>query len=133
MEEAGKTIRGLAKTFKEMIEENIGEEIPVEAVIMQWLIRWAAILHSRFKIGKDCKTAYERRNVRKCNEEVIPFGEMVICKRLKGSGERKKIMENTWLEGLWLGHNRTSNEVLIGTKEGVVEAWAVKRKPDEEK
>ena len=99
MEEAGKTIRGLAKTFKEMIEENIGEEIPVEAIIMQWLIRWAAMLHSRFKIGKDCKTAYERRNVRKCNEEVIPFGEMVICKRLKGSGERKKIMENTWLEG----------------------------------
>ena len=58
---------------------------------------------------------------------------MVTCKRLKCSSEKKKIMENTWLEGLWLGHSRTSNEVLIGTKEGVVKAWPVKRKPDEEK
>ena len=131
VEEAGKTIRGIAKTFKEMIEEKIGAEIPVEGVIMQWLIRWAAMLHSRFKIGEDGKTAYERQKGRKCNEEVIPFGETVMYKRLKGSGEKKKVMENNWLEGLWLGHSRTSNEVLIGTKEGVVKAWAVKGRPEE--
>ena len=80
MEEAGKTIRGLAKTFKEMIEENIGEEIPVEAVIMQWLIRWAAMLHSRFKLGDDGKSAYERQRGRKYNEEVVLFGELVMYK-----------------------------------------------------
>ena len=51
------------------------------------------MLHSRFKIGEDAKTSYERQKGRKCNEEVIPFGETVMYKRFKGSGEKKKVME----------------------------------------
>ena len=34
---------------------------------------------------------------------------------------------------MWLGHNRGSSEVLIGTPDGVVRARAVKRKPEEER
>ena len=32
-----------------------------------------------------------------------------------------------------MGHARGSNEALIGTGDGVVRAWAVKRKPEEER
>ena len=45
------------------------------------------------KVGKAGKTADEKQKGRECNEEVVPFGEMVMYKRLKGSGERKKVME----------------------------------------
>ena len=31
-----------------------------------------------------------------------------------------KKFEATWREGLWLGHSRSSNEVLVGNDQGVV-------------
>ena len=126
-------MRSLAKVFKDMIEAKIGEEISSDCVIMLWLVRWVAMLYSRFKVGTDGKTAYERQKGRKCKQEVIPFAEKVMYKKLKESGARKHILESQWDEGLWLGHSRISNEVLIGTRTGVVRAWAVKRKPEEDR
>ena len=41
-------------------------------------------------------------------------------------------METDWFEGLCLGHARNSNEILIGTREGVVRAWAIRKKPPED-
>ena len=37
------------------------------------------------------------------------------------------------MEGIWLGHARDSNEILIGTNQGVVRAYSVRRKPEEER
>ena len=65
VEEAGKTIGGFAKTFKDMIEDYIQEELPTDSVIMQWLGRWAAMVHSRLKLGEDGKTSFERQKGRK--------------------------------------------------------------------
>ena len=42
-------------------------------------------------------------------------------------------MESKWEEGLWLGHARSSNEVLVGSKDGIVKAYAVRRRPLEER
>ena len=123
----------MAKVFKDMIESKIGEEIQSDWVIMLWLVRWVAMMYSRFKLGQDGKTSYERQKGRKCKQEVIPFAEKVLYKKLKDTGARKQVLESQWEEGLWLGHSRTSNEVLIGTCAGIVRAWAIKRKPEEER
>ena len=74
IEEAGKTVRSLAKVFKDMIEAKLGEEISSECVIILWLVRWVAMMHSRFKVGTDGKTAYERQKGRKCKQ-----GGNTIC------------------------------------------------------
>ena len=50
-----------------------------------------------------------------------------------GTSEKRKIMESNLLEGLWLSHSRSSNEMLICTMEGVVKAWTVRMKPAEER
>ena len=42
-------------------------------------------------------------------------------------------MEPKWEEGLWLGPARSSNEVLVGNKDGIVKAWAIRRRPLEER
>jgi hypothetical protein len=44
-----------------------------------------------------------------------------------------KSLESTWSEGVWLGHARGSSEALIGTENGVVRAWTVRRKVEEER
>ncbi len=64
---------------------------------------------------------------------MVPFGELVMFKKLKQTGQRKNIMDSDWEEGIWLGHTRTSTEVLIGISEGVICAWAVRRKVDDER
>ena len=42
-------------------------------------------------------------------------------------------MDPTLEEGIWLGHIRSSNEVLVGNHAGVVKAFAITRRPLEER
>jgi hypothetical protein len=112
------TVRGLVKVLKDQMEDKIHMTIDSSDDIMQWLVRYAAMLYSRYKTGADGKTAYQRQRGKPCRMEVVPFGETVMYNKLKESGQRKNILDSDWEEGLWLGHARTSNEVLIGTTEG---------------
>ena len=84
---------------------------------MQGMARWAAMALNRFQQGHDGKTALQRQTGRQCNPEVVPFGEKVMHKESKNIGEKKRIVDNQSKEGVWLGHIRSSTEVLIGTKQ----------------
>ena len=93
----------------------------------QPLLRWAAMTLSRFGKGKDGKTPYERQKGRKCDLEVVPFGEIVQYRLPEIAVDKPQALEPRWAKGVWLGHARHSSEVLIGTEKGVVKAWAIKR------
>ena len=91
------------------------------------------MVYSRYKVGEDGKTAYERQKGRKCKLEVVPFGEFVRYKKLGETSQERKSLESTWFEGVWLGHARGSSEALVGTKDGVVRAWTIRGKPEGER
>ena len=129
VEEAGKTIIGFARVLKDQLEKNAKVEILGSDVITQWLIRWAAMVPSRFLVGKDGKTAYERRRGRKCEVHTERFGESVWYRELKTKVEKQDKADSNWHRGLWLGHASNSNESIVGTKDGVVKAWAIRRMP----
>ena len=131
VEEAGKTTRSYIRVLKDMVEHRTGRKMETNAIVLQWLVRWAAMLHSRYRRGADGKTAYERQRGRKCRQEVIPFGESVHYRKLEE--DKKNKLDSKWEDGVWLGHARGSNECLIGTPAGVVRAWAIKRRPEEER
>ncbi len=61
---------------------------------MQWLARWAAMLLSRFRVGDDHLTAYERQKGKSCDLEVLPFGETVWYRTLGDSVRRKRALES---------------------------------------
>ena len=64
----------------------------------------------------------------------IPFGENVWYKQLKDEdGRGGHRMESDWMEGVWLGHARSTSEAIIDTSEGALKAWAVKRRPEDER
>ena len=75
VEEAGKPIRDMANVLKLQLESNLGRMLHMKDPVMHWLIRWAAMALSRFQVGKDKKTAYQRQTGRACNIEVVPFGD----------------------------------------------------------
>ena len=54
-------------------------------------------------------------------------------KRIRKNKNQEHKLETEWFEGIWLGHNRASNEILIGTTEGVVKAYGVRRMPEEDR
>ena len=91
------------------------------------------MVYSRYKVGQDGKTAYERQKARKCNLEVVPFGEFVRYKKLGETSQERKSLESSWFEGVWSGHARGSSEALVGTKDGVVRAWAIRTMPEGER
>ena len=132
-EENGRRLRGQIKVFLSQIEERASVKLQATDPILQWLIRWAAMAYSRYKVGEDGRTAYERQKGRRCNLEVVPFGELVRYKQLGETSAERKSLDTTWFEGVWLGHARGSSEALVGTAEGVVRAWTIRRLPEAER
>ena len=91
------------------------------------------MLPSRFLVGKDGKTGYERRRGRKCKLHCVPQGEKVWYKGIRKNKSQESKMETEWHEGIWLGHNSNSNEIIIGTTKGVIRAYAARRMPEDER
>ena len=119
--------------YKEQVEERTGVRLKSDSPIVLWMIRWAAMALSRFQVGEDGRTPYERRKQRKCTLEVVPCGEKVWFKQIRTGKDRVDKFESEENEGIWLGHARTSNEVLVGTKEGVVRAYSWSRQPEDQR
>ena len=61
VEDAGKLVREFTRVLKEQLEEEAGMKISGNEPITLWMIRWASMICSRFLVGKDGKTGYERR------------------------------------------------------------------------
>ena len=102
------------------IEHGVDDEVPLDADVIPWIVRWGAICYSRYAVGKDDKTAYERLRGRTCRAIVVPMGENVWYKQLgNGAGRRNKAVSE-WFKGIWLGPGNSSPETLIGTPKGVV-------------
>ena len=131
--EAGKTVREFTRVLKEQIEDKTDAKLSAGDAITLWLVRWAAMVISRYLVGKDGRTAYERRRGRPCRLEALPCGEKVWYKEVWGGKDRKDKFNSEWEEGIWLGHTRSTNEMVMGTKDGVVRAYAIKRQDDEER
>ena len=126
-------MRSLIKVYLNQLEEKANVKLQATDPILQWLIRWVAMAYSRYKLGADGKTPYERQKGRMCVLEVVQFGEFVRYKQLGETSQERKSLECSWFEGVWLGHSRGSSEALVGTKDGVVRAWTIRRMPEGER
>ena len=88
------------------------------------------MISSRFLKGKDKQTPYQCRSGRPFSQQVYQFGECIFYRQL---GKHESKGESTWFEGIWLGTSSNSNQHLVGTRQGVVSAFAIRRKPLEDR
>ena len=58
IEEAGKTMRGFVRIMKDQIETQAKVRLEGHDTMVQWLVRWGAMVLSRFLVGQDGKTAF---------------------------------------------------------------------------
>ena len=120
------------KVLRDAVEQKAGVRLTGEDSIVYWMIRWAAMVVSRYLVGKDGMTAHERRRGRRCRIPVAAFGETVWYKKTEKHKAANK-MEAKWEKGVWLGHTRDSNETVIGTSDATIRAYTIKRLPAEER
>lgn len=78
IEETRKTVRGFACTFISQIGYGVDDRLELGLDIIPWIVRWAAICYSRYAVGKDGRTAYERLRGRTCRAVVAHMGESVV-------------------------------------------------------
>ena len=70
-------MREFVRVFKDHLEAKIRTKIHGKDPIMLWAIRWAAMVTSRYLVGKDGRTAQERKRGRICKMPLASFGELV--------------------------------------------------------
>ena len=84
---------------------------------------------SRYQVGTDGRTGYEWLRDRRCDMAIGEFGEAVMYKELRPAETERNKAEIGWKTGVYLGSMVRSNESVIGTVQGVIKAFAVKRRP----
>jgi len=116
VENAIKQVQGMTRTLKDLIEAYGPMEIDPTHNISPWMVEYAAQLLSRYKVGEDGKTPYERIKGKKFKTPLVTFGERVRFLKSESVGKNK--WDCRWSHGIFLGIRETSGEYLLGTKEG---------------
>lgn len=76
---------------------------------------------SKFTIKTDGKTAHERCRGRKFNKPIPLFGEYIMYLKHQ-SKSVKEHLEPRWESVVFLGINKSSQEIVVGTPQGAVKS-----------
>ena len=98
--------------------------------MFSWLVTWTAESLSKFKVGSDGLTAYERIAKHKCGREAFGFCESVIWQMTPDKTDRNKLDSN-FRDGIFLGVVWRSGEFIIGTPDGIFKCRTVEPRPNE--
>ena len=79
------------RVFKDHLESKIRTKLSGKDPIMLWAIRWAAMVTSRYLVGKDGRTPQERKRGRRCKEPTASFGELVWYRPIETYKDRNNI------------------------------------------
>ena len=117
-------MQGQIRTLKDALEYRYSIKLHPRHVVLPWLVDFAGALWSRYQLGIDGRTAYERSTGKKWKQKLPEFGECVFFRPLKdGSGKQRKL-DAKFEDGVFLGIQEGSALKWIGTSEGVLRAWS---------
>lgn len=118
------------RTLMGVIEQRYGEKVSATGRLLPWAVRHSGFLITKFQKHSDGRTSHERLKKSAYRGELVQFGESVWYRK---PGEPETKLDKRWDSGLFLGKVETSDEVLVGTPDGVVAARAIRRKPKAER
>ena len=86
---------------------------------------------SKYAVGEDGRTFYERIRIEDCVILLMFFGETVVYLQLKTVHKNKGMPSKR--VGVWIGVSERIEEILIGIRNGVVKCRIVERLGDKER
>merc|ERR1712079_307512 len=93
--------KGQVRTTREALDYRYKARIPATRSVLSWIPRQAAATLTRYSVGKDGRTPYQRWKGKKFRKEVTEIGECVWYLRLRTKGVAG--MKGRWREGIWQG------------------------------
>ena len=128
-----KKVRNMVKTILSSLESTWGVRVARDHPVYPWVLEWAADLMTRYAhVGDLGKTAVHLIRGSKSSRNIAEFGEKILYKPLKLSGHHRGNMEDTFLDGIFLGMRLRSDEILLGTARGVIKTRTLRRRVEEE-
>ena len=93
-----------------------------------WIAEHAGFLLTRYEVGRDVKTAYERLKGKSAKVQGMAFAEGTLWKRKRAGGPLGKLT-CMWEDGIYLGVKATTAEVIVGNRNGVWLTRTVRENP----
>ena len=133
VENAIKKVRNMVKTILTSLESRWCIRVTRDHPVSLWVFEWAADLMTRNAHVEGLgKTAVQLIRGSKSSRNIAQSGEKILYKPLTPSGHHRRNMEDTFLDGIFLGMRLRSDEILIGTTRGVIKTRTVRRRVEEE-
>ena len=103
VEKAVDTCKGMVRTLKDSLERHLDRVINPKEPIMKWMVEHVGYLISRFTVGKDGKTPYDRWKGKRSTRPTCEFGEKILYMPLRSSKGAKEDLEPRFHYGIFLG------------------------------
>lgn len=100
------------------LESRLGIKLGGTHPVMTWLVEHAADVLSKYEVGLDGRTAYERSKGKPCTHEMVEFGERIRFKYSKGSRRQDEKMEGKWGRAIFWGNTGGREKPLWGVRKG---------------
>ena len=118
------------------LETRIGKSnLPDSHPILTWVSRHSDFLVSRYRIGKDGRTPYERLKGKRWKLPCVCFGEKVWFRPLPAYAKKvfKSDIYPQVLSGHYVGTHGRNGDALIMTDKGVLRGGSLRRMSPEER
>jgi hypothetical protein len=102
IEGAVKIVKGLLRVHLAALERRIGGKFPSGHPVLTWLVEHVSDVISKYMVGVDGKTGYERLFGRPVREEALEFGETLHW-RHRATQNMNVVLDTRWSSGVWLG------------------------------
>eukprot|EP00971_Amphidinium_carterae_P352334 6492552-Amphidinium_carterae.2 len=108
IERANRTLGEQVRVVRSQLEVHLCATVPLQHVLVVWLVRHCAWLICRYLIKTDGRTAFERAKMKKYSGEIVEFGEQVLFHHNKGFK-----WDYRFHPGIWLGKTTKADEHLV--------------------
>ena len=131
-EAAVKEVKRMVRAILSELETKLKIEVGVDHPILAWNARHAAFLLTRFRIGEDGKSAYERTLGRPWRRPTIVFGEQVMFKPV-GAKHKRGGLEARVSMGRYIGTASRNADLMVMTSDGISRGHSLHRRPEADK
>ena len=120
--------RALLSDLEFKLEKKVDPGHP----LLVWLPRHAAFLLTRYRVGTDGKTAFERTYGRKWRIPLVRFGESILYRpRANREGKRNDLAPRVSI-GMYVGTGNRNSDVFVMTERGIMKGNSIHRRPPDD-
>ena len=123
-------VQGMVRTLRSSLESKLGIKIAKGHPLYPWLLEWAADVLTRYSVNSAGRTAVQEIRGSKSARAIAHFGEKVMYMPAQTASGKLGKLDPRYYDGIFLGMRLRSDEIIIGTENGVVKARSVRRYPD---